>query len=116
MCQAAPLPIVFPLHLVCAIEYSGYPSHPAGPSPIKEISVKFMFRTKFYKHIASPTDLFNSFVLFSLCRSRDIPKRIIPFSFHNLCMHMHVQKMKIQRIDTWGMHAYKCAEDENSKD
>ena len=57
MCQAAPLPIVSPFHLVCAIECSGYPSHPVGPSPIKEISDTFMFRTKFYKHMSSPTDL-----------------------------------------------------------
>ena len=94
MCQAAPWPIVSPLHLVCATECSGYPSHQVGPSPIKEISVTFMFRTKFHKHMSSPKELFNSYVLFSHYRSRDIPQRIILLSFHNLCMHIHVQQVE----------------------
>ena len=92
MCQAAPLPIVSLLHLVCAIECSGYPSHQVGPSPMKKISVTFMFRTKFYKHMSSNTDLLNSYVLFSHYRSRDIPQKIILLSFYNLCMHIHVQQ------------------------
>ena len=35
--------------------------------------------------------------LFSQYRSRDIPKRMFLLPFHNLFVHVHVQKMKFER-------------------
>ena len=48
------------------------------------------------------------FVLFSKYTSRDIPKKIVLFSLRNLCVHLHVQKMKFQRNCSLGNQHVVC--------
>ena len=42
-------------------------------------------------------DLFSLYILFSQCRSCDVPKGICLLSFHKLCVHMHENKTKFKR-------------------